>query len=174
MTDTPETDSTGDMGDDMPTRQHERVFLVVVDDTPEMAAALRYAAHRARNSRGRLAMLYVIEPEDIEPWMSVGDLIREEKRQEAEESVARCSEQAAAITGKIPVVYLRAGRRRDQILQLIDEEPGISILVLAASTGPEGPGPLVNHLVGKVAGKMRVPITVVPGNLSADDIEALT
>ncbi|EKE70197.1 putative Universal stress protein, UspA-like protein [Oceanibaculum indicum P24] len=172
MTDMP--DSNPGAEDDMPAKQHERVFLVVVDDTPEMAAALRYAAHRARNSRGRLAMLYVIEPEDIEPWMSVGDLIREEKRQEAEESVARCSDQAAAITGKIPVVYIREGRRRDQILQLIDEEPGISILVLAASTGPEGPGPLVNHLVGKVAGKMRVPITVVPGNLSADDIEALT
>ena len=106
--------------------------------------------------------------------MSVGDLIREEKRQEAEENVGRCSDQAAAITGKIPVVYIREGRRREQILQLIDEEPGISILVLAASIGPDGPGPLVSHMIGKIAGKMRIPITVVPGNLSADDIEALT
>lgn len=172
MTDTPETDPQADDG--MPARPHERVFLVIVDDTPEMTAALRYAAHRARNSRGRLAMLYVIEPEDVEPWMSVGDLIREEKRQEAEENVARFSDQASAITGKIPAIYIREGRQREQILQLIDEEPDISILVLAASTGPEGPGPLVSQMVGKTAGKMRVPITVVPGSLSADDIEALT
>jgi hypothetical protein len=46
--------------------------------------------------------------------------------------------------------------------------------VLAASIGPDGPGPLVSHMIGKIAGKMRIPITVVPGNLSADDIEALT
>ena len=60
------------------------------------------------------------------------------------------------------------------MLALLDEEPGISILVLAAGAGPEGPGPLVTHLVGKMSGKMRIPITVVPGSLSDEQIMALT
>ncbi|KZD12328.1 universal stress protein [Oceanibaculum pacificum] len=174
-----DTNQTGpESGPDAPepvaTPSHDRVFLVVVDDTPEMQAALTYACRRVRNSGGRLALLYVIEPAEIEPWMSVGDLIREERRQEAEANIANFSDAANAITGKLPVIYIREGSRRDQIIKLIDEEPSISILVLASGTGPEGPGPLVSHLVGKVANKMRVPITVVPGNLSAEEIERLT
>ena len=72
------------------------------------------------------------------------------------------------------MVHIREGRRRDELLALLDEEPGISILVLAAGTGPEGPGPLVTHLVGKMSGKMRVPITVVPGSLTDAQIAELT
>lgn len=176
MDDTPQNPGDDTVDTDAPTRKisHDRVFLVVLDDTPEMQAALTYAALRVRNSGGRLALLYVIEPEEIEPWMSVGDLIREERRQEAETAVGKFSEATAAITGQLPVLYIRDGRRREEIIKLIDEEPSISILVLAAGTGPDGPGPLVNHLVGKVASKMRVPITVVPGNLSDEEIERLT
>jgi hypothetical protein len=46
--------------------------------------------------------------------------------------------------------------------------------VLAAGTGSEGPGPLVTQLVGKMSGKMRVPVTVVPGSLTDDQIAELT
>ena len=45
--------------------------------------------------------------------------------------------------------------------------------VLAAGAGQEGPGPLVTSLVGKMSGRMRVPITVVPGSLSDEQISAL-
>jgi len=56
---------------------------------------------------------------------------------------------------------------------LLDEEPGISILVLAAGTGAEGPGPLITTLIGKMSGRMRVPITIVPGILTDAEIAAL-
>ncbi|CCG42445.1 universal stress protein [Magnetospirillum molischianum] len=42
-----------------------RVFLVVVDDTPEQPAALRYASRRARSTGGRVALLRVIEPTEF-------------------------------------------------------------------------------------------------------------
>jgi hypothetical protein len=73
----------------------------------------------------------------------------------------------------MPVVHIREGRRRDELLKLIDEEPDISILVLAAGTGPEGPGPLITALVGKMSGRMRVPITIVPGSLTDVQLDAL-
>jgi hypothetical protein len=60
------------------------------------------------------------------------------------------------------------------MLKLIDEERSISILVLAAGTDKKGPGPLVSQLAGKQSGSLRIPITIVPGNLSDDDIDALT
>jgi hypothetical protein len=72
------------------------------------------------------------------------------------------------------MVYIREGRRRDELLGLINEEPTISILVLAAGTGPEGPGPLISYLTGKQAARLRIPITIVPGGLSLDQVDALS
>jgi hypothetical protein len=46
--------------------------------------------------------------------------------------------------------------------------------VLAAGTGPEGPGPLISYLTGKPAARMRIPITIVPGGLSLDQVDLLS
>ncbi len=151
-----------------------RIFLVVVDESEEMPVALRYAARRARSTGGRVALLYVIEPSDLQPWMAVESLMREERREEAELLLRKLSQEVHDLAGSMPSVYIREGRRRDELLALINEEPSISILVLAAGTGPEGPGPLVTALVGKMAGKLRVPVTVVPGSLTDEQLAACT
>ncbi len=151
-----------------------RIFLVVVDETEEMRVALRYASLRARRTGGHVALLYVIEPSDLQQWMAVETLMREERREEAEALLQKLSGEVAELCGSLPIVYIREGRRRDELLALLDEEPSISILVLAAGTGAEGPGPLVTQLVGKMSGKMRVPVTVVPGSLSDEQIAVLT
>ena len=78
------------------------------------------------------------------------------------------------ITGTLPILYVREGERRDELLGLINEEPSISILVLAAGTGPEGPGPLVTHLAGKGVGKLRIPLTLVPGSLRREQLDLIT
>jgi hypothetical protein len=75
------------------------------------------------------------------------------------------------MSGAMPVLVLREGSRRDELLKLIDEDPSISILVLAAATGPKGPGPLVTEFTGKLVGRLRIPVTIVPGNLSLEAIE---
>lgn len=149
----------------------DRVFLVVVDDTEEMKVALRFACRRAAHTGGRVALLYVVESSEFQHWMSVGDLMREEARSEGEQILQRCAAQVSEQTGSLPVLYLREGSRRNQLMELIDEEPSISILVLAADTGPRGPGPLVSALTGKFVGKLRVPVTIVPGNLSDDQVD---
>ncbi|HXZ02077.1 MAG TPA: universal stress protein [Stellaceae bacterium] len=151
-----------------------RIFLVVVDDTEEMRVALRYAALRARHTGGKVALLYVIEPSDLQQWIAVESLMREERREEAETLLQKLSSEIADLCGGLPIIYIREGRRRDELLALLEEEPSISILVLAAGTGAEGPGPLVTHLVGKMSGKMRVPITVVPGSLTDAQIAVLS
>ena len=152
----------------------ERVFLVVVDESEELKLALRYAALRAQHTGGRVAMLYVIEPSDLQQWMAVESLMREERREEAEALLQKLASEVAEQSGSMPIIYIREGRRRDELLALIDEEPTISILVLAASTGPEGPGPLISYLTGKPAARLRIPITIVPGGLTPDQVDALT
>ena len=152
----------------------DRVFLVVVDETEEMKVALRFACLRARRTGGRVALLYVIEPAEFQHWMAVGDLMREEARSEGEQLLQRLAAQVNELVGTIPVLYVREGKVRDELFKLLDEEPRISVLVLGASTDSRGPGPLVSALTGKMIGKLRVPITVVPGNLSDEEIDSVS
>ncbi len=151
----------------------DRIFLVVVDDTAEMEVALRFACRRARNTGGRVALLYVAEPADFQHWMAVGDLMREEARSEGEQLLQKLAAQVQDQTGTMPVLHLRSGSRRDELLKLIDEDPGISILVLGASVEKRGPGPLIEALTGKFVGKLRVPVTIVPGNLNDEEIDSI-
>jgi len=153
---------------------HPRVFLVVVDESEELRTSLHYAARRAAHTGGRIALLYVIEPSELQHWVSIENLAREERREEAEQLVQRLCEEIVPVAGTMPIVYIREGRRRDELLALIAEEPSISILVLAAGTGPEGPGPLITYLTGKPAARLRIPITIVPGGLTLEQLDAVS
>jgi nucleotide-binding universal stress UspA family protein len=153
---------------------HPRVFLVVVDESEELQTALHYAARRAAHTGGRIALLHVMEPSELQHWVSIENLAREERREEAEQLVQRLCEEIVPIAGTMPIVYIREGRRRDELLALIAEEPSISILVLAAGTGPEGPGPLITYLTGKPAARLRIPITIVPGGLTLEQLDAVS
>jgi len=151
-----------------------RVFLVVVDQSEEMRVALHFAARRAMRTGGRVALLYVQEPTEFQHWMAVGDLMREEAREEAEALMQKLSAEVKEWSGHFPVVHLREGDVREQLLQLLKEEPSISVLVLAASTESGAPGPLISYIVGKGSGSMRVPVTIVPGSLTDEQIIAVT
>lgn len=151
-----------------------RVFLVVVDETEELQIAVHYAARRASHTGGRVALLYVIEPSELQHWVAIENLAREERREDAEQLMQRLCEEILPIAGSVPIVYIREGPRRDELLALINEEPSISILVLAAGTGPEGPGPLISYLTGKPAARLRIPITIVPGSLTMEQLDAVS
>jgi nucleotide-binding universal stress UspA family protein len=153
---------------------HPRVFLVVVDDSEEMRVALRFAGQRARHTGGRVALFRAIEPVEFQHWMGVGELMREEARQEAEALMERMSEQVVEMTGAIPIIYLREGTTREELMNLIDEENSISVLVLGAAAKSDNPGPLISYLSSKGAARLRIPITIVPGSLTDDEIDALT
>jgi len=148
-----------------------RVFLVVVDESPELKLAIRYACLRARKTNGRVAMVHVTAQEDMQEWIGVSRLIKEESRQQAEALMQKMAAEVQKLSGAMPVLYFREGDRREELMKLIDEEPSVSILVLGAATGPKGPGPLVQALTSKYVGKLRVPVTIVPGNLTAEDID---
>jgi hypothetical protein len=158
------------MTDPVPPR--ERIFLVVVDESEEMRVALRYAALRAFHTGGKVALLAVIEPTGVQISKAVEERMAEESRTEVEGLVSTLTAEIQGIAGTMPVVHIREGRLRDELTALIDEEPSISVLVLAAGTGQEGPGPLITAMIGRTA-KLRVPITIVPGGLSNEQIAEL-
>jgi hypothetical protein len=161
--------SASPQGADAP---RERIFLVVVDETEEMRVALRYAALRAFHTGGKVALLAVAEPPGIQQFAAIEERMEEEAREEAERLLAKLSGEVKDIAGSMPILYLRSGRPSEELLALIDEEPSISVVVLGAGTGQEGPGPLITALVSH-SGKLRVPVTIVPGGLDDEQITAV-
>jgi nucleotide-binding universal stress UspA family protein len=153
-----------------------RKFLVVADDTPEFQAALRFACRRARSTGGHVAILRVIEPAVFEHWSGVREEIERQAREEAEAVLQASAEFVLAETG-LPPEYLikHAESPRAALKQVISEDPDIKILVLAAAIGGRGPGPLVASVAkeGVSWGARKVPVTLVPGDLTDAEIADL-
>jgi nucleotide-binding universal stress UspA family protein len=154
----------------------KRKFLVVADDTPEFQAALRFACRRARSTGGHVALLRVIEPEYFEHWSGVREEIERQAREEAEASLQTSAALVQAETGLPPEYLIRhADSLRTGLREAIAADPDIKVLVLAAAVGGRGPGPLVASLAkeGVTWGGRKVPVTVVPGDLTDQEIAEL-
>jgi nucleotide-binding universal stress UspA family protein len=157
-------------------RERDRVFLVVIDDSEELASVIRYACNRARHTGGQVALLYVIDTEtgkDFQHWHFVGNLMEEEAEQQARDALSRYSGQIERDAGSKPAQYIRKGNQREELFALVKEHPEISILILGSAPG-EKPGPLVEAVTGKYAGQLGIPVTIVPGSLPAAEIDRLT
>ena len=151
-----------------------RQFLVVVDDTPECRKALRFAWRRAQRTGAGVTLLRVIDPVDFQHWLAVEERMREEAHEEAEALLKKLAGEVQQQSKILPELVVSEGPIRDVVIKLIDEDRTVRILVLGAGSGSDGPGPLVSQMAGKMSGALRVPVTVVPGNLSDDQLDLLT
>jgi nucleotide-binding universal stress UspA family protein len=153
---------------------HSPKFLVVIDDTAECDRALYFASRRALRIGASVVMLRVIETHDRnQQWLGVADIMRAEAHEEANTVLDRHASRASSITGIMPERVIREGDKADEMLKLIDEDEDIAVLILAACTGDEGPGPLVSSLA-KSAGTFPIPVAVVPGHLSDEDLDSMS
>ncbi len=153
---------------------HRPKILVVIDDTEECERAVYFAARRAKRQGAMVAMLGIIAPGDFQNWFSVGDVMREEAEAEARGHIARHAARIREIAGVEPEPIVREGKPGEEIQSLIEEDEDIAILILAAGTGTEGPGPLVTHLAGKASGSFPIPLMIVPGHLTDAEIDTLS
>lgn len=155
---------------------HFRKFLLIVDESAEVEAALYYAASRIQHSSGSISMLYIIEPQEFSHWMGVGQVHVEEQTNKAKAlfRMFRRKLGLAGFEGVAAEEVIREGRAAEQIIELIEADEDIAILVLGAAADAQGPGPLVSSLAsGTTAGTFPIPITIVPGDLSLEHIKAL-
>lgn len=151
-----------------------RKFLVVLDDSTECLNAMRFAALRAARTGGGVAVLSVIPPDEFNHWIGVGEVMREEARERIEVHFEVFAKWMRDKQGVEPELVIREGVPADEIIQQVMDDTEIGVLVLGASSDKKkGPGPLVTQL-SRNAGTLPVPITIVPGNLSKERLEAIT
>jgi len=174
MSDTPTPETPTPDAPNTPASEATRKFLLVVDSSSELRAALRFACRRAVHTGGLVALFYAVPQRDSHYFATIGELMEREARSEAEEVLKAVASDAHRQIGSFPLVYLREGDTMEQLMAVIAEDPSISVLVLGAGTGPDGPGALVAALSGRLAGKIRIPVTIVPGDLSDQQVDTLT
>ncbi|AKO95615.1 MAG: universal stress protein [Marinovum algicola] len=150
-----------------------RKFLVVLDDSRECLNAMRFAAMRANHTGGGVEILSVIPPDEFNHWIGVGEVMREEARERIHAHFEVFAKWMRDRQNVDPKLVIREGEPVDQIIAQVSEDPEIGVLVLGAGTDKQGPGPLVTQLT-RNSGLLPIPVTIVPGDLSKERLEAIT
>jgi len=149
-----------------------RKSLIILDDTPEMLNAMRFAATRAAKTGGGIVMLAVISPEEFQHFMGVADVMRAEAHEKVEAHFQIFKDRMEKREGITPTLVIREGDQVEQVIDYVKSDPEVGVIVVGAVADKSGPGPLVTALTGRRLNDLRVPITVVPGSMSKEDILA--
>lgn len=151
----------------------KKKFLVVIDDSKELKNAIHFAAQRAKNTNGSLAMLYVIDHAINAQWSKVEHLIEQEETSDAKK---KCRTWAQIIKEKFQIdteIILKLGNRNEEIVKLLKEDKEIRFIVLATSEDGENPGPIIKSLLSSKMRDLSIPIVLVPGSIDEKDIDLL-
>ena len=149
-----------------------RTYLVVLDETVESRAALRFAARRAARTGGGVEIVALVPQQEFVQWGGVQAAMEEEARLRAEAMVLQASGAIVEEAGLRPAITVRQGDPVKVVSDILKERQTIAALVLGA---PEsGPGPLVAHFAGAVVGTLPCPLMIVPGGLSEEALDRLS
>ena len=149
-----------------------RTFLLIVDGSAEMPVALRYAATRALVSNARLMLLAIIPPQPVTEWGLVQEALNTEHHLRAQETLTKAAELAYSITGRLACLEIAGGEPTKLILKVLQANPNIANLFLAANTKSADPGPLVSYFSRQGLKELRVPLVLIPDGLP-DELFAL-
>lgn len=139
-----------------------RTFLVIMDESDEARAALRFAARRAVQSKGAVHILALVAQQNFSAFGGVQATIEEEARDRAEVLAHGVAGNLLAESGIMPTISVKIGQGVKIVSEFLETHSEVAALVLgAASSG--SPGPLVTHFAAH-AGALPCPLYVIPAD----------
>lgn len=147
-------------------------YLVCASDTPEARAALKLACLKAKSCGGLVDVLHVIPPADFQTLSGIADRMRDEQHEAAERLLQSIAEEAYDSCGIRPSLIVREGQIGDAIITVATEDPDIDMLVIGVSEA-KGRGTLVSWLAAQLGNRLPVPLLLVPGTLTDQQLQAL-
>ena len=150
-----------------------RTYLVVIDDSEESRLAQRFAARRAARTGGNVHFVVAIEPQPFVAWGGVQATIEAEALEKGEAVAQAAASEMHELCGIHPSVTVQQGNAADIIREILIDNHDIAALVLGAAEDG-APGPLVSHFAGADAGRLPVPVMIVPGGLSVEQLDRLS
>ena len=145
-------------------------YLVCVDSRDESRTALRLACMKAKTRHGAVDMLHVVAPADFQTLGAVADRMREERHREGTHLLKMLAEDAFAAYGIAPAQLLREGPTGDEIIAAALEDRDIIMVVIGIAKESGGRGTLASWLVEQLGNKLFLPLLLVPGNLTDEQL----
>ncbi|HVT53133.1 MAG TPA: universal stress protein [Dongiaceae bacterium] len=150
---------------------YARKFLVLIDESADCDRAVSFAAHRMKRTGGTLVLLSAIDTTDFGQFIGVADTMRAEARDQAERNLDARIARIGQIGQIRTETLIRDGTPAEAIEHVIADDPGIAVLVLAASRADKGPGPLIQYFAGHKG--IHILVTIVPGAMTDEEIVAV-
>ena len=150
-----------------------RKFLVLLDDSKECLNAMRFAAMRAARTQGGVVILSVIPADEIQHGFGVAEVMRAEARERIEAHFEVFAKWMRSRPGVEPELVIREGDPAEELLAQIADDGEIGVVVLGLSAEKSGQNPVLTRLLRDPTA-LPCPITLVPGDLSKDRLDAIT
>lgn len=152
-----------------------RKFLVLLDDSRECLNAMRFAAMRAASTGGGVVILSVIPADDIQHGFGFGvaDVMRAEARERIVAHFEVFAKWMRTRPKVEPELVIREGDPAEELIAQLADDPEIGVIVLGLNSDKAGPNPVLNRLL-REAVTLACPITIVPGDMSKERLEAIT
>ena len=107
-------------------------------------------------------------------WIGLDRDINQDAIDAARLKAVQHADQVEARTSVKPELIVSDDEAVDAIRKLVDGDPAIKVLILAAGSGRWGPGPLVSRLAkGKPLAARPIAVTVIPGDLSDKQLDEI-
>jgi nucleotide-binding universal stress UspA family protein len=148
-------------------------YMVCVDNREESRVALRLACMKARTRSGTVEMLHVVPPADFQTLGAVADRMREERQREGTHLLKTLAEDAFAAYGVTANILLREGSAGDEIIAAAMEDHDVIMVVIGVPKDTGGRGKLSAWLAGQLGTNLLIPLLMVPGNLTDEQLQSL-
>jgi nucleotide-binding universal stress UspA family protein len=148
-------------------------YLVCVDNREESRVALRLACMKARVRGHRVTLLYVIAPSDFQTLGTVAERMREERMQEGQNLLNALAQEAITTYGVTPNTLLREGVVGEEIVATVNADPDINMIAIGVAHHISGRGTLTAWLAAQLGNKLFVPLMMIPGNLTDQQLQGL-
>ena len=148
-------------------------FLVCVDQHDESISALKFACLRGVTRGAIIDIIHVIAPTDFQTLGVIADRMMEERRQEGEAILRKHADTAKTLYGLDVSLILRQGSSGDEIMRALEELGDVSVLVIGTANHTRGRGKLAAWLAQQLGQKLFIPLLMVPGNLTDEQLQSL-
>ena len=156
-----------------PSAERAVKYLVCVDHREESRIALRLACMKAKARGYRIDLLHVINPADFQTLGGIADRIREEQMTEAQDLLNTLSDDVRQHYGITPGIILREGNTGDEIVSVALSDPDTIMIYLGIAQQSSSRGKLAAWLAGQLGSKLFIPLLMVPGNLTDEQLQTL-
>ena len=148
-------------------------YLVGIDQHDESKVALRLACMKANARGSQVIMVHVITPADFQTLGAIADRMREERKREGQQLLSELAEEAYSTYGIRPQTVLREGPTGDEILEAALVDAYVSMIVIGIAEHGTGRGKLASWLATQLGNKLLIPLLMVPGNLTDQQLHSL-